>query len=255
MPCVFCEQDGPLTAEHVFPKWLQSWLAHEEGETGTHVRTIIRGGTEIEEKSRPGKAATLTVKSVCAACNNGWMSGLETEAQPFIETMLRGNGRSYYAGGRTTIAAWLVKTALVVGSKFPPPLRRDFYDDFCKRKLPSDKTRVWLAATPERYMHSSDFRPIKIQEEGAAMPEEPNAYSAVISVGHFAGFVVSWLDGVPVMTEVDRFADALVPIWRLSDEPATWPPRLRLDIAGLDALAETIVSTEYVRSGTAAPNV
>jgi hypothetical protein len=197
--------------------------------------------------------ATLTVRSVCAECNNGWMSQLETRAQPFLETMLRGNGRLYYDGGRTTLATWIVKTALIVGSKFSPPLRREFHDDLYVKQRPKPKTVVWLAATNERYMHSTDYRPIKIHDDDTDPPTEPNAYSAVLSVGEFACFVVSWLDGSPSLDDVAPFRDALVPIWPLQGAEARWPPRLRLDLDGLDALADTIVSAGLVQSGAGRP--
>jgi hypothetical protein len=253
MPCVFCQRDVRLTLEHVFPQWMQPWLADPEGRSGTHTRTEIRAGMEPEPRSHSGMPATLTVRSVCAECNNGWMSQLETRAQPLLETMLRGNARAYYDGGRTTLATWIVKTALVAGSRFRPPLRREFYDDLCAHRRPSNKTVVWIAATNDRYMHYTDYRPIKIHDDDVEPPEEPNAYCAVLSVGEFAGFVVSWLDGSPSIDDVAPFHDALVPIWPHNRTAARWPPRLRLDFDGLEALAETIVSTGLVQSGLGEP--
>src|SRR3954454_13509204 len=118
MPCVFCGADGPLTLEHVFPDWLRPFLAVHGDEDGTHRRQVFRVGGEETDRSHKGAPATLTVRSVCAGCNNGWMSRLEGRAKPFLETMLRGHSRTYYAGGQEVIATWLVKTALVAGSKF-----------------------------------------------------------------------------------------------------------------------------------------
>jgi hypothetical protein len=122
----------------------------------THAVTIRAGDPEPEEHSRPGKAATLTVRSVCAQCNNGWMGRLEDQARPYLLTMIRGNGRTYHATGRTLIATWFVKTALVAGSKFSPPLPHAFYEQVRATGRPSDNTRVWLAATPWNEMHYTD---------------------------------------------------------------------------------------------------
>jgi hypothetical protein len=157
MPCVFCKRDEALTAEHVFPRWTQPCLDTPGGGSGTYTRVTIRAGDpEPEEHSRPGKAATLTVRSVCAQCNNGWMGRLEDQARPYLLTMIRGNGRTYHATGRTLIATWFVKTALVAGSKFSPPLPHAFYEQVRATGRPSDNTRVWLAATPWNEMHYTD---------------------------------------------------------------------------------------------------
>ena len=193
-------------------------------------------------RSRPGKPATLTVRAVCAECNNGWMSRLEEEAKPYLESMILGNGRTYHGTGRTLIATWFVKTALVAGSKFPPPLPRAFYEQLYATGQPSDTTRVWLGATPWNEMHYTDFRPIRVHDSEEPPPDEPNAYSAVIAVGHVVGFVVSWLDREPPLSGLAKFHDALVPVWPLAEGTTTWPPRSRLDLNGLDELADAIVS-------------
>lgn len=253
MPCVFCRRDVRLTAEHVFAQWMQPWLDDPDGRSGTHTRATILPGTDSDEHMHAGRPATLTVRSVCAECNNGWMSQVEDRAQPFIETMLRGHARTYYDDGRTRLATWLVKTALVAGSKFEPRLDPAFYDDLWVTRRPTDRTLVWLAATNDRYFHYTDYRPMRLEIDGEPPPIEPNAYTAVIAVGEFAGFVVSWRYGSPPLDGVARFTDALTRVWPLDGHPARWPPRLRLDFDGLEALAESVVSTELVQSGEGRP--
>ena len=257
MPCVFCHQNVPLTAEHVFPAWTRPFLADPEGGHGTHTRITIRAEGPDEERSHFGQAATLTVRSVCADCNNGWMSRLEGAASPFLLTMLRGNSRTYYEGGRRLIATWLLKTALVAGSKFDPALPTDFYDHLYLEQRPSENTRVWLAATPYVQHHQSDFRPIKVTSDADdGPPDLPNALSALIVVGQFAGFVVSWLDAVPSTNRLlTQFKPALTLIWPPTVGTATWPPTGgRLDFAALDALADAIISADELGPASARPN-
>ena len=243
MPCVFCQRDGPLTAEHVFPQWPRSHLEDASGSRGVHTRWIVREGeSEPDEQTRPGKPATLTVRSVCAECNSGWMSRLEGDAKPYLESMIRGSRREYHSTGRTLIARWFVKTALVRGSRFPPALRREFYEQARTTGEPSDTTRVWIGATPRKQMHYTDFRQIWVHEPQERPPGDPNGYSCVIAVGHLVGFVVSWLDREPSLAGVlPRFERALVQAWPLSEATSTWPPHTRLDLNGLDDLADTVV--------------
>jgi hypothetical protein len=83
---------------------------------------------------------------------------------------------------------------------------------------------VWLAGTPYREHHQSDFRPIRVHPEDQPPPEVPNAVSAMVAVGNFAGFLVSWVDREPSLEGVDRFAPALAKIWPYDGHPVTWPP-------------------------------
>jgi hypothetical protein len=50
------------------------------------------------------------------------MSDLEREAKPFLLSMIRGHRRMYYRRGQCVVATWLLKTALVAGSRFDPAL-------------------------------------------------------------------------------------------------------------------------------------
>jgi hypothetical protein len=257
VPCVFCQKKGPLSDEHIFPKWLQPHLADPEGEDGTHRRMSFRSGdAEVYEHSYRGQPATVVVKSVCKGCNNGWMASLEGAAKPYLLSMIRGNTRAYYEHGQALIATWFVKTALVAGSKFKPSLPADFYSALIEDRRPTTTTHVWLAGTPYDAHHQSDFRPIRVQTDGKPPPPEPNAFSAMIVVGQLVGFVVSWLDAVPSTDRVmQEFGPALIPIWSVTEPTVTWPPRAgRLDFAALDALANTVVAVDDVIAGRGRPN-
>jgi len=45
-----------------------------------------------------------------------------------------------------------------------------------------------------REQHYTDFRPFRVHPADAPPPPEPNAYSAVVSMGFVAAFIVSWLN-------------------------------------------------------------
>lgn len=217
------------------------------GEPGTHERTFGQRGRPIVVQRHVAVPASRTVRSVCATCNNGWMSTLEAKAQRAITSMLRGHRRTYFDGGQTTIASWLMKTALVDGSTLRDPVVRDFYENLYAIREPSPNTRVWLGATIERFAHYTDFRPIRVSDVFGPIRREQNAFSSLISVGEFAGFVVSWLDGPPSLEALlPRFERALVSIWPPSPSGAKWPPRERFDYEGLEMLADSIVHRREV---------
>jgi hypothetical protein len=66
MPCAFCESPGPLTREHVWPRWL-----HASGDYPLKYHSI-------PDKVLP---AEQVVKDVCAECNNGPLSSLDDYAK------------------------------------------------------------------------------------------------------------------------------------------------------------------------------
>lgn len=250
MPCKFCGSDAPLTAEHVFPEWTRSHLLdpRDQGD-GTHTTIVLEAGMGVtQHRERSGPPSTWTVKCVCAACNNGWMSRLETAAKPHLLKLM--DGRSgIFDDQREVLAAWFVKTALVAGAKFRP-IRPVFYEQFHAEGKPSANTRVWLAATNERFHHYTDFRPIRTQKEDEPAPTIANAYSAVIALGQVAAFVLSWDDRIPSRKRLmQRFGQVLVPLWPTHFGATIWPPENGLSQRGLDDLSDAIVSTDEVAAG------
>src|SRR5438128_11537493 len=84
--CVFCGGDR-IDSEHVFPKWLTR-LTDEvlklRGESH-HPWLIVRA-----QKQRKAFSLDMTAKWVCEDCNSGWMSDLESKAEPIPTPMILG---------------------------------------------------------------------------------------------------------------------------------------------------------------------
>jgi hypothetical protein len=235
--CAFCGCDSTLTKEHVFPEWVRPYL-QGDGD-GTHRRTEIRK-TGATSRSRPAKPATLTVRSVCAACNNGWMSRLEGSAKRHLLPLIKGRESTLLPPARQTIATWAVKTALVAGSKFDP-LPTAFYREFYEAGRPADKTRVWLAHAPHLEAHTMDWRSMRTHRDDEAPPKHHNSFQAVLSVGHLVAYVVGWQDRKPELRRTfDRFDAALAKVWPSDRLRVHWPPSTTITLAGLDDLANTL---------------
>lgn len=70
------------------------------------------------------KPFDLTVKAVCSSCNNGWMARLESDAKEAVfSSAFAGRGRSLHRGGQRTLAAWALKTAMMVEQTNAPTQR------------------------------------------------------------------------------------------------------------------------------------
>lgn len=75
VPCVFCQRDVPLTAEHVFPQWTRPYLQDAAGSRGVHEleRTVHDRETKIEELRREKAALESEQESDDSA--RRWLRG------------------------------------------------------------------------------------------------------------------------------------------------------------------------------------
>ncbi len=109
--CMFCSGKAS-TKEDVWPNWLRSRFRSEAARIFAEREGVHLGSW------RPGNAG-LQVKRVCRACNNGWMSRLETEAKPLVESFLDEQRTSIPPPAQSTIAVWAIKTAMVLEAVNP----------------------------------------------------------------------------------------------------------------------------------------
>jgi hypothetical protein len=134
--CLFCD-DAAGSREHLFPEWILKRVP----------RALIRGDVGHHKDKTFGYA--FKVKSVCRGCNNGWMHRLEDEAIPIMGPMLNEQPSFLDAASHWTIAAWALKTSMVLDSTTIAKHRPLFYSRIERialkesRRIPS-RTFVWL---------------------------------------------------------------------------------------------------------------
>jgi len=127
--CPFC--GTPLrsgmneTREHILARWLReldpiaaSMRAQRHG-----ARRRIQDGPAIDPSgmilipparvldSKSEHAVFATV-AVCADCNNGWMSALESAAAPILTPLIQGARNDLTPGDQRTLYRWLAKVAV-----------------------------------------------------------------------------------------------------------------------------------------------
>lgn len=143
--CVFCG-GTPVTNEHLWPDWARRLLG--DVEALPHIRQVRQDGRPPLDSTWRDVPYAMTVKAVCAACNNGWMSELERRAQEFLFPLLHGRGREIHRGGQRTLAAWALKTVLMF-EQTQGAHRRAFPTEEHAHLLahgePSQRIRVWMA--------------------------------------------------------------------------------------------------------------
>src|ERR1041385_7393098 len=105
-----------------------------------------RGGSQLSDW--PIAEPRLVVKWLCRACNNGWMSRLESQAKPIIESILDGKTTTISASAQSILALWAVKTAMVLEALRPnKPWFYSVAERDQERRTQSlpNRTSVWLA--------------------------------------------------------------------------------------------------------------
>jgi hypothetical protein len=123
MECLACgTTSSPASREHVFARWLLEELAAKDLAIGLF--RDLGNGTSQRQRSDI-RLDSFKLKRVCESCNNGWMSGLEDLAKPFILGIIKGGRKlpSFDEEERRTLAKWAGKTAIieshVVGAECP----------------------------------------------------------------------------------------------------------------------------------------
>ena len=215
-----------MTREHVFGQWVskigldRSTVRHKAG-------PLNRLGRDMG--TRP--PYQQTVKSFCAACNNGWMSRLEATARRVLTPLILGEAGTITVQDQATIAAWVQKTALTAmlvsseeeragGYGLPATeytglyARRD-------RMQPLDATRFWVGEYDgDPGFWSVRVTPLTVRIAGIPEPELPQAYAMTIVLGQL---VLHGLRFTTPVLAIDVTMDLGMPQLWPSLGPASWP--------------------------------
>jgi hypothetical protein len=123
----------------VLPGWLASTL-------GVTRLTITEHSTRADIPWGSKVSFGRAVKTVCEACNSGWMSDLETTVRPFLGPLALGHRTSLAATDQGALATWLWKTMLMFDCSKPTrSYDRDAYGRFyVDRRPPPLNLQMWL---------------------------------------------------------------------------------------------------------------
>jgi hypothetical protein len=79
-----------MSKEHVWPDWLDPYLPKGEVNHERMCQTVYRTHSVRAVKKQSGSSQSGRVRVVCRACNNGWMSVLQSDAKPILIPLLTG---------------------------------------------------------------------------------------------------------------------------------------------------------------------
>jgi hypothetical protein len=145
-----------MSHEHAWPQWMRKHTGHLQPTRSS--RTLGFGRVaedalaehETVITTKPGSVLNNRTREVCETCNNGWMSAMETRAEPLVMRLWA----PMPTFGRTAIglddvaflATWATKTAWmherVGGSKRTATADMRAY--LMDKQLPPELTSVWI---------------------------------------------------------------------------------------------------------------
>ena len=241
--CVFCRNNtAKLTLEDILPMW---YLKRRQG-LGLFTHVSWSGTGFAHRHESPLKVG---VKTVCGPCNNGWMSGIQSEASKFLEKMIDGQPTTLNSDGQRAVAAWLMMTAItwqfaVPGDKpIPERFASDFYAMSAPYKPPAG-TVVWIgrySGQSRMATYCCDVAPtIQADRESVNridVNRDRPPFGATIClenlVAQVAGFSIPQTHVRFVLGDAMKFWH---PIWPPSLGLVSWPPQDSIDEPVLEVL-------------------
>lgn len=239
--CVFCG-GSPTTKEHLWPDWARRLLA--EAGPLPHRMQLDRQGQDSELREWLREAYSMTVRCVCAKCNNGWMSELESRARELFHPMLHGRGRVLHRGGQATLGAWALKTAMMFEHAQAPGryvIPRDEYEHLYATGEPSERILIWMATyvgdmPAYGHMYGADAEVTQHDERGVR-----DVWGATIGFGPVVFQVFgTTLPGVHDEARTRVGSSPVVHELCPYQQSFTWSPVAGLDDTGLTAFSEAI---------------
>jgi hypothetical protein len=243
--CVFCGSDD-MSKEHIWPDWLSNVLPADEPHD--HKLTRREQGTRIWVADFSQKPYRLRVGCVCKACNNGWMSAIESAVKPYVEPLIQGRGRQLHTFAQGLIARWAILKALVFDrmakpeqQSIVPRFYEAFYDARNSDMLPACFEVFAASYAGERIngivtTQVIDFRPNEQPHPDSPLGKQ-DVFSAIFSVGALVLQVFGRdEDGVYEWQHHKRMKQAVCRVWPPQKKPLVFPPRTRLSDSGLEVL-------------------
>ncbi len=225
--CAFCGATN-LSQEHVWPKWISRQLDD-------------RGGFTMPSLHGPRRLRSLDFTApICLTCNNRWLAVLENDVQPVLAPLIRGEERMLSSKDQHLLAAWAVKTALMLDLfSGKPVIPTGFYYNFRLRRCPHEGQIVWLGAY--RDWHYAAWAQHGGLHVGVSADEPPNAFVSTFTAFRVVFQVAGAFDRGITFNEGRLLAAALARVWPPSEQSVDWPPKkLAFGDESLAELAQSV---------------
>ncbi|MDM0056291.1 hypothetical protein [Variovorax fucosicus] len=236
--CIFCGKTGNLTKEHLWPKWLDGHLLVSRDPAYIH-RTFASERLEpfklVRSQERQGPVTTKRLRVVCASCNNGWMSRLESSVKLPLLGLIRRDNLALNSQEALQTARWIALKTMVAEHDMSEAVLTLPEDRLalCEHGAIPTYFRIWIAShgLSSLTWYFRDSKTISVGLDGVIDPPVPPSVDRNIQLTAFA------IGRLLVVCAAARVA-ALDP--RLIDPEVgmvnIWPQSGCVDLAGLQPM-------------------
>lgn len=117
--CIFCDAEG-MTHEHVWPEWLEVYVPKTLSSHTSLTGMLFKdNSTQSSIKSWSGDPRSRRVPVVCARCNGGWMSQVQTAVKNRLIPLLDGKVAFLRPYDQKILAAWATM-CVMTGEYYSP---------------------------------------------------------------------------------------------------------------------------------------
>lgn len=266
--CIFCGIKGNISKEHFWPEWLAPHLSPTT--VNAHITELHEGEFKqpirLQRRSeRQGAVNTKKIRVVCIACNNQWMSAVESSAKPVLLGLLDGSTRSLSLKAVKALSVWVaVKSILgehsTEGTALTPPADRLVLYE--RREVPS-YFRFFMAfhslrTESEYYRHSTTVSR-SMSGPTPSLPEgiTRNIHATTFLVGRLCFYVTA----VRVSEVSTALLDPSFPMHRIWPNPdcpldlGSMPPLNDVQVQIISRSLERLVQHPQVKYGGPIPSI
>ena len=131
----------------MWPRWARSLLPVGRRVPVEHLIEV--DGETPTRRSFLASGFDETTRKVCAPCNNVWMARLEDRAKPIVQAMSADEPVILDEVAQRVLAAWALKTAIVLdcaqGAPWRPSAMTDEARHLAEAGVPTSNVLVWLS--------------------------------------------------------------------------------------------------------------
>lgn len=245
--CIFCGK-GNLSKEHFWPEWTSSLLPSYPANQHVERLQIITRVTKLKGpplvRTKPGNAWTKKIRVVCKACNNGWMSVLETAVRPILTPLICTTPHTIDAAPSLVLARW-VALKIMVGEHnqrgdavTSPEERRVFQESL---EIPKN-FRIWIAKCGVGGWETAYFRhsgTVSLTPDIRPEHRSKNIHSVTFGIGDLLVHVLhTTVSGLDLDLNLSQ-PHVVVPLFPYS-ELIDWPTARNLTVNEAAFLAHTL---------------
>jgi hypothetical protein len=240
----------------MWPDWLNGVIPRDPREEQGHTQSLTKinlsspSGAVIqpELQHHRGPPRARKIRKICATCNSGWMSRLESAAKPTLSALILRKTQCLSQIDQQSLAAWTVMISIVaeytdIPTQSIPDEQRQYLKD---NGVPPDGWNIWIGTYVgdkwrQRYRHLGHVVISKnaLNALSATLPHYNTQFSTFV-IGslliHAASTTVRNL--IPVFkASVDR---RLEQIWPLNKQFVTFPTATVLSDDDADYIANAL---------------